>query len=73
MPEKKNAISVQVNGQKFELENGATASDLLELLEILHTAVAVELNSEICPKDRLSVTQLNCGDVVEVVSLVGGG
>lgn len=66
-------IKLQVNGQPFELEDGSTANELLEVLEIQHSAVAVEVNSEICPRDQLSNTPLNSGDVVEVVSLVGGG
>ncbi|MBQ9921879.1 MAG: sulfur carrier protein ThiS [Clostridia bacterium] len=35
--------------------------------------VAVEINGEILPKLKYGSTQLEDGDVVEVVSFVGGG
>lgn len=66
-------IVLNVNGKPLELSNGATASELLQILEIRHSAVAVEVNAQICPRDQLDVTKLRAGDVVEVVSLVGGG
>jgi len=73
-------LEIELNGEAFFVESGSTVKSLLEQLAAdsgkaprKFEAMAVELNSEIVPKDCFEKTTLNAGDVVEVVTLVGGG
>ena len=66
-------ITICVNGESFAIQNGACISDLLKELKIGHPAVAVEINEKIRPRSDFDSVQFKDGDVVEVVSLVGGG
>lgn len=52
---------------------GRTVSDLLSECALAGKRVAVELNREIVPRDRYSLTELRSGDQVEIVHFVGGG
>lgn len=74
-------FTIELNGEAMILESGCTVDQLLE--QIIENrsqsgtggsrAVAVELNSEIVPRDQFGLTILKDGDRVEVVTLVGGG
>ena len=68
-----NSINVIVNGEKIELPEGSTVSELLKRLEIDSRALAVEVNQQIKPRNLHSVTVIADGDVLEIVTLVGGG
>ena len=63
---------VQVNGQAYEVA-GRTVESLLLEFEYDFRTIAVELNEEIIPKATLGQVTLKEGDVLEVVSFVGGG
>ena len=63
---------INLNGREHETADGTTVEQLLTQLE-LTVPLAVELNRRICPKNRHNETQLNVGDVVEIVTIVGGG
>ena len=66
-------INVTVNGEAQELPSGFTVSDLLTQLGLESRALAVEVNEQIKPRDVHSVTVIAEGDVLEIVTLVGGG
>ncbi len=66
-------MKVKVNGEMRELADDATVSQLLEQLGLASAPAAVEVNREVVPKRRHDQTTLVDGDVVEVVTLVGGG
>ncbi|MFN3190177.1 MAG: sulfur carrier protein ThiS [Aureliella sp.] len=68
-----NSISIQFNGQSLDLPADATVRQLLEHVKMRSQLVAVEINMEIIPKDNHASHRLQSGDVVEVVTLVGGG
>ena len=61
-----------INGQPRELD-ADRVDRLLEALELAGQAVAVELNQRVVPKRDHATTALNDGDVLELVTLVGGG
>lgn len=63
---------VTVNGNELDV-SGKTVSELVELEKYNPAHIAVELNYNILPKAEYSKTVLNDGDIVEVVSFVGGG
>lgn len=66
-------IKIIVNGQDKELPAQTNVTGLIEILELSKAAVAVEVNKELIPKKIHESTILNDGDVVELVTLVGGG
>jgi len=66
-------IQVSVNGEWIDVAGGATVVQLLEQLKINSRAIAVELNHEIQSSDRFAQCRLKEGDVLEIVTLVGGG
>lgn len=68
-----HVISVQVNDQPRELPVDATVVDLLALMSLPTKYLAVELNRQLVPRAEHAKTVLKNGDVLEVVTLVGGG
>ena len=67
------AVRVTINGEAKELAGELTVRELVEELGFKGRAVAVEVNKELVPKRQHESTRLKAGDVVEVVTLVGGG
>ena len=65
-------IELKVNGEVKKTE-AATVADLLNELGLAGQAVAVEVNQAVVPKKQHGESQLNDGDTVELVTLVGGG
>ncbi|SHI99092.1 sulfur carrier protein ThiS [Fibrobacter sp. UWP2] len=63
---------VKVNGVDVDTA-GQTLADYLATTDFDVKRIAVELNEEIVPKAKYAETTLADGDVVEVVSFVGGG
>ena len=67
-------IECIVNGRQETLQQGSTVSDLLAQLQLQQrSALAVELNAEIVPKSSFATYVLKPNDVLEIVTLVGGG
>ena len=63
---------VTVNGQPQNAA-GQSLAHLLEELGFSAGRIAVERNGEIVPRNRYGETLLADGDVLEIVSFVGGG
>ncbi|HEX7010847.1 MAG TPA: sulfur carrier protein ThiS [Phycisphaeraceae bacterium] len=61
-----------INGQPRQI-TARTVRELLDQLGLANQAVAVEVNRQLVPKRQHEQAQLHEGDVVEVVTLVGGG
>ena len=66
-------LNVTVNGESQTVKPGSTVADLLLVLKLNSRALAVEINCELKPRDVHQVTIINEGDVLEIVTLVGGG
>ena len=66
-------MELVVNGEKREVAEGTTVSQLLETLKIAPERVVVEVNLTILKRAQLPGTVLKAGDRVEIVHLVGGG
>jgi len=64
--------TLEVNGQVKKTQ-AATVEALLKELGLAGQAVAVEVNQAVVPKKQHAQAQLNEGDKVELVTLVGGG
>ncbi len=64
---------ITLNGKPETVGEGITLVQLLESKGVNPIRVAVELNRRIVPRDEYPSVQLKAGDVVEVVTFVGGG
>ena len=65
-------VLVYINGCE-QAANGKTVVDIINEMNIDIRTIAVELNEEIVSKGDYDSTTLKDGDVLEVVSFVGGG
>jgi sulfur carrier protein len=66
-------VTIQLNGDPYELPDGSTVTDLLTRLEIDPRRVAVERNFTVLKRDRYASTAIEAGDQIEIVNFVGGG
>ncbi len=62
-----------VNGEQVELPEGLTVAALLAHLGVKAERVAVERNGAVVKKARHALEKLETGDVLEIVTFVGGG
>jgi len=69
----RTVMRIQLNGEAYELPDGATVADVLARLDLSTRRVAVELNLDIVPRSLHPSTVLHEGDQVEVVHAIGGG
>jgi sulfur carrier protein len=65
-------MQLTVNGKPQEHEV-RTTGDLLNALKIGRERVAVVVNEQVVRRMNLDDTTLKDGDVVEVITMVGGG
>ena len=63
---------VKINGKEQNVA-GKTLTEYLAATSCNPKRIAVECNGEIIPKAQYSVTVLQDGDSIEIVSFVGGG
>lgn len=70
MPE---MMTICLNGEDRDVGQGETVADLVRALGLAPEQVAVERNGALVPRLRHAETPLTAGDVLEVVTLVGGG
>jgi thiamine biosynthesis protein ThiS len=66
-------MQVTINGESRELPGELTVARLLVTLELTGRRVAVEINRELVTRSLHETRKINPGDVIEIVSLVGGG
>jgi sulfur carrier protein len=66
-------MELTLNGEPKQLLDHQSVGDLIAHLGLTGRAVAVEVNKNIVPRKQHTQTTLQEGDVVEVVTLVGGG
>jgi sulfur carrier protein len=66
-------VRITVNGAGREVPETTTLGALLALLAVPREATAVEVNRELVPRSQHLARALAEGDVVEIVTLVGGG
>ena len=73
MSNKTDQITLQVNGESRTCSPQTQLSQLLEQLGLNPRLVAVEYNGEILHRQFWSETQMQEGDKIEIVTIVGGG
>ncbi len=68
-----SSMNIILNGKPYKLEKPACVQELLSLLALEKSQIAVEINREIVSRSRHEEVFLNDGDAVEIVSFIGGG
>ena len=63
---------VKINGENLDIA-GKTIAEYLQTTDYDPKRIAVERNEDIVPKSQYAETVLSDGDIVEIVSFVGGG
>lgn len=64
---------IRVNGKQETFEGTISLNAYVEKKGYRPERIAVERNGEIVPRNRYGETLLADGDVLEIVSFVGGG
>jgi len=68
-----NTIEIQVNGESHVCVGKISLPELLVQLKLNPRLIAVEYNGEILHRQYWSKTQMQSGDRLEIVTIVGGG
>ena len=68
-----NVAKIQLNGSPYEINTETNLNQLLNVLKIQKTKVAIEVNGVIVEKNKYPKVILNKGDNVEIVHFIGGG
>ena len=68
-----NSVTVQVNGDRHQCSGLLNLPQLLTQLGMNPRLVAVEYNGEILHRQFWDATQMQEGDRLEIVTIVGGG
>ncbi len=67
------SVSIRVNGDAREVEEGTTVAELLEALGVTAPRVVVEHNMRILRAEDFAAARIAEGDELEVLQFVGGG
>ena len=63
-----------INGETYDqLKADMSVLGLLSYLNLPKAKIAVELNREIVPKSRYEAVILQDGDMLEIITFIGGG
>jgi sulfur carrier protein len=66
-------MQITINGKQEIVPERTTVAGLLERHGLAGAACAVEINRGIVPKKQHGSRELQDGDTIEIVTLVGGG
>lgn len=66
-------MTIQLNGDPFDLDGPISVAELLATLKIDARRVAVELNLVVLKRATFDTTLVQPGDAMEIVNFVGGG
>ncbi|MCI5605515.1 MAG: sulfur carrier protein ThiS [Clostridia bacterium] len=64
---------ITLNGEKIQIKENTSLTELLNEKEFRIALIAVEYNGKIPPKNEFDSIILKDGDIIEVVSFMGGG
>ena len=66
-------MKIMVNGEEHPIQEERTVADLVEKLGFSEKPCAIELNRMVVRRADHAQTELVDGDLIEIVTLVGGG
>ncbi len=64
---------IEVNGNQIPWEEGMTIRRVLEKCDYTYPMIAVRVNGEPVKKDEYDTYQVEDGDEVQVIHIMGGG
>ncbi|MCG3130143.1 MAG: hypothetical protein FLDDKLPJ_00891 [Phycisphaerae bacterium] len=64
---------IRINGKEEAIPPDLTVADLIAARGLAPVRVAVEINENLVPRRDYGAVRLAEGDVVEIVTFVGGG
>jgi len=67
------SVTIRLNGDERQVEEGTTVAALLEALDIRAQRVVVEHNLRILRAGDFAEARIAAGDELEVLQFVGGG
>lgn len=67
------SIRITLNGASRDVAPGTTIRALVESMGLAGVPCAAEINRKLVPRREHETRQIAPGDVIELVSLVGGG
>jgi thiamine biosynthesis protein ThiS len=67
------SFEISINGKPRRIAPGTTIAALIEELKLPWKFVAVESNQSLIPRARHAEHVIQQGEVLEIVTLVGGG
>ena len=70
---KTNNINVKINGKDIKLENSSTIAQMLIERQVTGSMFVVEKNLQIVQKEEYDQSEIEEGDVIEIVGFFGGG
>lgn len=66
-------MQIIVNGEPREVDGGISGAQLLALLRLPASTAIAELNGQVLVSSQFQAQVLYAGDVIELVTVVGGG
>ena len=66
-------MRIVINDESHDVAARTTVAELLADLEVEPRHVAVEVNLALVPRSEHGERELRAGDILEIVTLVGGG
>ena len=66
-------MNITVNGTEETIDNGSTLADFITAKKLKVDQVVVAVNDDVIERDVYEATKLNEGDILDVMSFVGGG
>jgi sulfur carrier protein len=66
-------VVLEVNGQSTSWSPGTTVADLVTVLNLSPSGVAIAVNQVVIPSSERQNTRLKTLDCVEIIQAVGGG
>nr|UNJ15529.1 thiamine biosynthesis protein S [Cyanidiaceae sp.] len=73
MPNIKNLVKITVNGKPWICFNNTTLNELINNLRLKHNLIAIEHNKKVIPPSLWTKAYLSHNDIVEIITIVGGG
>jgi len=70
---KTKKIKINLNGRALSIPLGTTVYKIVKKIKAQPSKVAIELNSEIIKKKKISKIHLKDKDKLEIVHFIGGG
>ena len=64
---------ILLNGDRRQIADNSTLSDLLATLDLHDKRFAVEINEQLVPRSEHAMQPLRADDRVEIVQAIGGG